>query len=381
MRKNKGALVLVIGSSKITAIIGEYGLNNSFVEIALADSYYDGFSKNRFLDEENFSSLIEELTLSVLEKSRRKFSEIFVGVPACFVKLKSKKLKAEFPRKRKIIRSDLEALENAGKNYVLSGNDYKIIHSFPQYFILDDGNKTDKPLNAHSTVLAANFSYILCEKYFCDLIGKALKNTQIEKINFVFETMAESGVISGDEYDVGIPWFIIDVGYISTGAVLFENGKVLSIFSSDFGGAYLNAWLCERYGIDFFDAEELKKKINFGLSGNDGTMYSVTTESGDTISLPVDDVNSFIVAKLDNFLGELHGFISDSLEERGKNYDGEENVKLIFTGGGLSYYRGVELYLSGRLEIPVEIVSPDIPLHEKPTETAKFALLKFALDN
>ena len=57
-----------------------------------------------------------------------------------------------------------------------------------------------------------------------------------------------------------------------------------------------------------------------------------------------------------------------------------EYVPLMVTGGGISYIRGAKEHVSGRLNTQVMIISPKVPLMDKPTESTILSLMDLALE-
>ncbi len=57
------------------------------------------------------------------------------------------------------------------------------------------------------------------------------------------------------------------------------------------------------------------------------------------------------------------------------------NVSVSITGGGISYIRGGAEYLSGRIEMPVNIVRPKTAYMSKPDDSSSLAVLNYALNH
>ena len=56
------------------------------------------------------------------------------------------------------------------------------------------------------------------------------------------------------------------------------------------------------------------------------------------------------------------------------------NAPIALTGGGVAYMRGAKEYLSSRLEMPIQLLTPQIPFMNKPDESALLSLLNEALE-
>ena len=97
------------------------------------------------------------------------------------------------------------------------------------------------------------------------------------------------------------------------------------------------------------------------IGSDDGALYSY------------EEVKSTVLRSLD----DLCESVSDAFEASG--YEVPEYVPLKITGGGIAYLRGAKEHVAGRLNMPVEILCPKVPLSEKPTESSLLSLFDFAL--
>ena len=79
MRKNYVA-VLDVRSADITAVVGERGVNNTFIIKHKSTCAYDGYAEGELLDVGGFSSALTEVVKSTLFAASR-IKTFYVGVP------------------------------------------------------------------------------------------------------------------------------------------------------------------------------------------------------------------------------------------------------------------------------------------------------------
>ena len=78
--------------------------------------------------------------------------------------------------------------------------------------------------------------------------------------------------------------------------------------------------------------------------------------------------------------------ISDLIEEVIKELmenavdAGATSITVEIQHGGISYIRGAKEHVSGRLNTQVMVISPRVPLMDKPTESTVLSLLDLALE-
>lgn len=368
----KGVTVLDIGSSAITAIAGEKGVNNTFAVKGQAVKPYEGFAEGKFFDEKDFERAVVEALEDVFDVIGSGANEIYVSVPGVFIGLENKKYRISLGRPRKIKQKDVEGLLNAGKAKV-EGDGQEVIGCSEIYFTLDDNRRAVNPVGVVSSVLGGAITYYLCEKSFTSLVRRILLKLKVKDVRFVFVGQAEGEYLLKRE-DREFPSLIIDVGYITSELTLHLGNGILAECCEDFGGGYLTFYMLKNFNLTVNDAEMLKREINFAHSLSSNATYTIITDNGD-MEFSCDDVNEIAIEAVDSFAG----LVAEFIEENASSF--ADNLRIYLTGGGLSYLRGIKSHLSTRLGAPVEILAPKVPMHNKPNESSIFAMLNYALND
>ena len=368
----KGVTVLDIGSSAITTIAGERGVNNTFAIKGQAVKSYEGFAEGKFFDEQDFERAVVEALEDVFDVIGGVANEIYVSVPGVFIGLENKKYRISLGRPRKIKQKDVESLLNAGKAKV-EGDGQEVIGCSEIYFTLDDNRRVINPVGVVSSVLGGAITYYLCEKSFTSLVRRILLKLRVKDVKFVFVGQAVGEYLLKRE-EREFPSLIIDVGYITSELTLHLGNGILAECCEDFGGGYLTFYMLKNFNLSVSDAESLKREINFAHSLSSNATYTIVTDNGD-IEFSCDDVNEIAIEAVDSFTG----LVAEFIEENASSF--ADNLRIYLTGGGLSYLRGIKSHLSTRLGAPVEILAPKVPMHNKPNESSVFAMLNFALND
>ena len=369
MLKNSVA-VLDVGSSKVTALTGERGVNGTFVISGISEVAYDGFSEGQFFNAAGFKDAIKSAIKSVSDASRRSIDKICVGVPAAFIRLENKKYRLSLGKKRRIKNRDLTDLFEAGRSKIAE-NGYETVYSSDIYFTLDDNRRVLDPVGNVSSVIGGFISYQLCETYFTSLVRDALGELKIRAVDFVYDGYVEGRYLtSGQTSDA--PVLIVDSGYITTGSTIFSGNGVLAKDSFDFGGGFITAALVEKYSLSPESAEKLKRSVSLGYIRG-GQSYYTVDDDGQTLNFSVEEVNETVKDVLDLLAENLDGFI----EENSSKLPSYSEIYLC--GGGISDLRGATEHLSGRLGQPVELLKPKVPQYNKPIYLSVISLLDHAL--
>ena len=367
--QKKQVAVLDVGSSKITAITGERGINRTFVIKGNASFDYDGFAEGAFLGIESLKNALFAAADSIKKSFHGEVPVLYVGVPAAFTNVVVKNSQISFPKKKKITDEDLDNLYDA--SFVISGAKYTLINRSPVVYELDDARRLMNPVGEESEILKGILSFILCDNYFIQAVKPVLKAAGIENVEFVSTSLAQALYLVDAEMRDRIA-VILDVGYITTSFSVIRGDGLIYEKTFDFGGGYFTASLAEKYDIDFEEAEKLKRKVNLSRKTGHGSMDVMSLDGSAYYS--IDELIDTTRYCLDT----LCGFVTEITES--PNINIPDYVPLMITGGGISYIRGAKEHISNRLGCVVEVIAPNVPLLDEPIRSASLSLLDLALE-
>ena len=364
MRKKQVA-VIDVGSSKITALIGERGINKTFVIKGRYSYEYDGYCDGAFFDTDKLKQILFTLGETVKKAG---IDTVYVGVPGEFTQVTVRDSQISFSKKKKIQSEDVDALFDSA--FVLSSSKYTLINRSAVVYELDDFRRLANPVGATSEILKGKLSFIVCSNYFIESVKPALETAGIKFVECVSTAIAQALFLVEPETRDRIA-IIADVGYISTTLTVIQGDGILFERSFAYGGGYITASITERFSVDFDVAENLKRKTSLSritsssydlIDGDNGEYYAIQ------------DLKNTITNSLD----VLCENVSDALD--GSGYNIPDYVPIMITGGGISYIRGAKEHVASRLGKTVEIIAPKVPLMDKPIESAVLSLLELALE-
>ncbi len=367
--QKKQVAVIDVGSSKITAVIGERGVNKTFIIKGRYSFEYDGFENGVFFDVKATREVLTELAQSLKKALGGGIQTVYVGVPGDFTKVFTKDSQISFAKKKKITEEDIDTLFDGA--FMLGSSQFTLINRSAVVYELDDFRRLANPAGAVSEILNGKLSFVLCSNYFIETVKTALVDAGMKNVEFVSSALAQALYLVEAETRDRMA-VLVDVGYITTTlTVIHGDGLVYqNVFA--YGGGYLTAAIVEKFSIPFEIGEILKRKLNLSCITASGAFDVLDGENGEYY--PINDVKNAILSSLD----ELCEFVEKSIEESGLKIP--EYVPLMITGGGITYIRGAKEHLSGRLGMAVEVVSPKVPLMDKPTESTILSLLDLALE-
>lgn len=366
----KETAVLDIGSSKITVMIAEKGINNTFNIKSSSEEAYDGFGGGEFFSVDSLKTAIKNAVKKAGENLRYKIKKIYVSVPSEFSYIENREINATFNKRKKLRDADIYEIFDSSQNFP---EDSFIINRSPIYFILDDNRKVLNPVGEVTSKLNIMISYILTDKSFVELISDILSEENIFDIDFISSALAESLYLTEPEMrDSGL--VLIDCGYITTSVSLVKGNGIIGLKAFSMGGGHISGDLCQCLNLSFSQAENLKKKVVLSLDATDNDFYEVNI-NGSMQPVSCKLVNEIILARLDMFC-EIFNKIFNSNEF---NLQNKPFIPILVTGGGLNYLKGAKDYLGKQLGKNIEYIAPMVPQMNRPHYSSTLSLLDIAL--
>ena len=132
------------------------------------------------------------------------------------------------------------------------------------------------------------------------------------------------------------PVCAVDIGWQSTTVSIVEKGSLQISHSFDISGIGLTKTLSEKLGIDFEEAEKLKKE--YGLDPNRK------------------DISEILCGEINSLAFEINKVCEDFYRSEGKKIE-----RVLLSGGTASLF-GLKEYLGERIKRKVEIVNPFVGL-------------------
>ena len=365
---SKYVSVLDFGSSKISVMIGEKGINGTFNIRGQGDVEYAGYFNGEFVEPEKLYDVVSHAIMKAETNSGLKVGKLYVGVPAEFSVVECRYGSIAFGKRCRIkSKHILELFDSASRE--IRYKDATIISRAPVYFLIDDNRKVVSPEGEISTKLSAQVSFVLADNKFVDVIDGLIKNMGLPEVEYVSSPLAESLYILEPEVrDSGA--ILIDVGYLTTFVSYVKGDGIINLHKFSIGGGHISADLCQVLQSPFGEAENLKRKIVLSLQATDADYYEVNVD-GKVTPVSAKLTNEIVSARLDMII-ELA--VRSLTQMRANNY-----VPLYLTGGGVCLLKGGKDYIAKRLGENIEIIGSNVPGLSKPNYSSILGLLDLAL--
>ena len=365
----RSVAILDIRSLEITAVVGERGVNNTFVIKSKYSCAYDGYAEGEMVDEDSFLSAVTDVVKSTIA-SFGGIKTFYVGVPAEFTRVVQSDKVMSFQSAKKITSDDCEYL--AGMSMPEETKDYRTIRHSCMYYVLSDKRKLIDPVGTVSDSLRGKFCFYQCSDKFINSISNAFKKiTSVTDIKLIPSVYAEAiYLIPPEQRDECAVLF--DLGYISSSySVIYGNG-IAFCESFSVGIGHLAVYLMTELDIPFEVASAFLTQLNLNaketLGGSIEFMYEGQNYKYSTIVLR------------DKVREGLDG-ICETIEECVQSFKGKnlENKPMFITGECVKTVRGTVEHISNRLVKNIEVIAPQVPYYDKPQFSSILSLLDTAL--
>ena len=264
-RKERYLVGLDVGTSKISAIVGEMtddgGLD--IIGIGLADSkgIRRGVVVNLEAAVESIKKAIDEAELT----AGVEIDSVHLALSGAHVKaFNSRGVVAVAGKNREITREDVRRAIDAAKAVALpSGRE--ILHVLPQDFVVDEQDGIGAPVGMTGSRLEVNVHVVTGSASSTQNIVACVNRAGVAVVETVLEQLAASeAVLTQDEKELGVA--LVDIGGGTTDFAIFERGSLWHTGVVAVGGDHFTNDIAVGLRTPIPDAEKIKRRCGCALS-------------------------------------------------------------------------------------------------------------------
>lgn len=360
--------VIDFGSSKISVMIGESGVNNTFNIKGTGEVEYAGFINGEFVEPEKLYEAVASCVVKAETNSGLKINKLHIGVPAEFSYVVNKNSSVAFSKRTKVTDEQICKLFDYASKEVRADNS-TIISRSPIYFLLDDNRKVIDPKGEVTTRLSGAVCFVLADNKFIDTIDSIAKKMGVNEVVYVSSALAESlYLLDPEKRDSGA--ILVDVGYLTTSVSYVKGDGLVDMGKFSVGGGHITADLCQVLKISFKEAESLKRKVVLSLMADDNDFYEISS-NGTITPVSAKLTNEIVSSRLDMIIGLINRCL---IKMRGNNF-----IPVFITGGGVCFLKGGKDYISKGVGENVEVLTSNVPQLNRPNYSSILGLLDIAL--
>ncbi|MDX9822827.1 MAG: cell division protein FtsA [Syntrophales bacterium] len=275
MAKKTNVIVgLDIGTTKTCAVVGEMKETGLDI-IGIGSHPSEGLRKGVVV---NIESTVESIRKAVEEAEQISACEIgsvFAGIAGAHIKGQNS-LGIVAVKGREVDEDDVERAIEAAKAIAIP-LDREILHTLPQYYVVDEQDGIRDPLGMSGVRLEAKAHIVTGSVTSIQNILKSVNRVGLDVNAVILEQLAASeAVLSSDEKDLGVA--LIDIGGGTSDIAVFSEGSIKHTAVIPVGGNYLTSDIATGLRTPIAEAEKIKIKY--------GCAYTMLIPKDETIDVP-----------------------------------------------------------------------------------------------
>ena len=216
-------VALDIGTSKVSAIVGEITEENAIEIIGIGSHPSRGLKKGVVV---NIESTVQSIQRAVEEAELMagcQIHSVYAGIAGSHIRsLNSHGIVAI--REKEVTAGDVERVIDAARAVAIPA-DQKILHILPQEFIIDSQEGIREPVGMSGVRLEAKVHMVTGAVSAAQNIVKCVRRCGLEVDDIILEQLASShAVLSDDEKELGV--CLVDIGGGTTDIAVFTEGAI-----------------------------------------------------------------------------------------------------------------------------------------------------------
>ena len=362
-----------IGTSKISAVVGEVN-NFNQIEIICTSSYKcSGMKKTKIINEEEVSNSLIKVIEKIEDESGLKINSAYVTIPGKYTTIVQNSIVKEARDKYSGI--SLRDVQTA----IMQVKDIDIpegkvsIDIVPDKFILDNGKSTEDPVGSLSSNFTLKAQIILADKDYVRQISSIFKRAGIDVDGLVPTTLAQRNLIL-DSNELHDNVMIIDMGAGNTDIGVFEGSSYIYTNTIPLGGNSITNDIALVLNISEEEADKLKRQYGLALKSfidndNDILLNTFKVENRNK-TIKSSELIEIIEARIE----EIFSLINKDITTQGIK---SRINNVILTGQGIININKCDVAGKINLNIPVKIATGRLISTVKPTYRASYALVRY----
>jgi len=268
---------LDIGTSKVTAAIGDYNADGTLEIVGIGTSVSSGMRRGVVINIEATLNSVVEAIEAAEQMAGREMKHVVSGIAGSHIEgLNSRGVVAVTGKGREITSVDVERVIGAARAVSIP-MDREILHVIPRDFIVDDQSGIRNPLDMIGVRLEVEVHMITGSVTAGQNLVKCVNRAGFEIRRMVYNALASSeAVLSQDEKDLGV--IVLDIGGGTTNVMVYLDGAPYYTTVLPVGGSQVTGDLSIMLKTSADSAEQIKKQEGFA--------YMPLVEEGESVIVP-----------------------------------------------------------------------------------------------
>ncbi|WP_449446517.1 cell division protein FtsA [Thermomonas brevis] len=353
-RKGDKSLIvgLDIGTSKVTALVGEYAPGEPIEVIGIGSHESRGLRRGVVVDIDSTVQSIQRAVEEAELMAGCEVSSVYASISGNHVLCKNSPGIVPI-RDGEVTYGDLDRVLEAAKAVAIPA-DQRILHAIPREYVLDDSQEGIRnPVGMTGVRLEVHAHLVTCAQSAAQNITKCVQRCGLEVDELVLSSLASStAVLTGDEKELGV--VLVDMGAGTTDIAVFMQGAICHTANLPVAGDKVTEDIAHMLRTPTPHAEDIKVKYACALAQLARAEESIQVESvGDRPPrrMPRHALAQAVQARYE----EIFEMVQAELRRSG--FEQRVRAGMVLTGGA-SKMEGVVELAEEMLQMPVRIGIP-----------------------
>ncbi|AKC59728.1 cell division protein FtsA [Blochmannia endosymbiont of Polyrhachis (Hedomyrma) turneri] len=253
---------LEIGTSKVSALIGEILSDNTVNVIGVGNVLSRGIDKGWINDLESVISCVQCVVNQAELMGNCQVSSIYLAVSGrninCQNEIGMVPLLGE-----EVTLEDIENVVHTAKSVKIR-DEHRILHVIPQEYAIDAQEGIKNPLGLSGVRMQAKVHLITCHNDMAKNIIKSVERCGINVDRLIFSGLASSyAVLTHDDRELGV--CVVDIGSGTMDIVIYIGGALRYTKVIPYAGNIVTSDIAYAFGTSTSDAESIKVRYGCAL--------------------------------------------------------------------------------------------------------------------
>ncbi len=362
-----------IGTSKVSAVVGEVNSFNQVEIISTADCKCFGMKKGKIINEEEISLSINKIVTEIEKRENLKINSAYVTIPGKYITIVQNSVVKEVRDKYAgISTKDVNSAIMQVRDIDIP-EDKVLIDIVTDQFVLDTGKVVEDPVGNLSSNFTLKAQVMLAEKEYVRQLTSILKKAGIEIDGMVPNTLAERNLIL-DKNELNDNIMLLDIGAGNTDIGVFEGNSFIYTNTIPLGGDNITNDIALVLNISDEEADKLKRQYGLALKSfidNDNDI-TLNTFKGD--SKPQIIKSSELIEIIEARVEEIFALVNKDITNQGIK---SRINNVILTGQGITNINKSDVAGKIILNIPVKIATGRLISTIKPSYRSSYSLVRY----
>lgn len=362
-----------IGTSKVSAVVGEVNNFNQIEIICSATSKCSGIKRTKIINEDEVSNSINNVMNDIELDSGLKVNSAYVTIPGKYVTIVQNSIVKEVKdRYAGVSVRDVQAAIMQVKDIEIPDGK-TLIDIVPDKFILDNGKVSEDPVGSLSSSFTLKAQIILADKDYVRQISSIFKKSGIDVDGLVPSTLAERNLIL-DVNELHDNIMLLDIGAGNTDIGVFEGSTFIYTNTIPLGGNSITNDISLVLNISEEEADKLKRQYGLALrsfidNDNDILLNTVKGENKNK-TIKSSELIEIIEARIE----EIFSLVNKDITNQGVK---QRINNVVLTGQGITSINKSDVAGKINLNIPVKISTGRLISTVKPVYRVSYALVRY----